>query len=394
MAEPIPVLMYHSIAPPIEGWAFSYLSIHPDVFEDQMSTLERAGYVPILLSDLFEYVAGRRRLPPKAIVLTFDDGYLDNWVFAFPILRRHGFKGTVFASTDFIDRRDATRPNLDDVREGRVKHDDLRWSGFLSAAEMRRMLLSDLMDIQGHCKTHTWYFTSPEIVDFHHPGDAYPWPAWNARPERKPLYLEEDQSGFLPLGAPVYAHARAAAARRYFPDPRVEQELGDYVEAHGGAGFFEKQGWRDDLEKVSAGILRQGLNDRYESEDERMTRLREEITLSKQELETLVDKKIDFLCWPGGAYDETAIEVARESAYLAWTLSSRDRGGKKNRPGEDPTWISRTAAVPWWYFKGRKVCTVDGEFLKRTIAAYKEFNLAGLSLKWFKLGRLLGSYFA
>ncbi len=394
MVEPVPVVMYHSIAPPIEGWAFDYLSIHPDVFEDQISTLKSAGYVPVLLPDLFEYVAGRRRLPPKAIVLTFDDGYLDNWVFAFPILRKHGFRGTVFASTDFIDRRDSARPNLDDAREGRVTRDDLRWNGFLSAAEMRRMLLSEVMDIQGHCKTHTWYFTSPEIVDFHRPRDPYPWLAWNARPERKPLYLEEDQSGFVRLGAPVYAHAEAATARRYFADPRVEHEIGDYVATHGGAGLFQEQGWRDNLKQVSAGIIRKGLNDRYESEDERLTRLREEIALSKQELEGLVDKKIDFLCWPGGAYDETAVEMARESGYLAWTLSSRDGGRKQNLPGEDPRWIRRTAAVPWWYYKGRKVCTVDGEFLKRMIEAYKGFTLAGLSLKWFKLGRLIGSYFA
>lgn len=394
MAEPVPVLMYHSIAPPIKGWAFDYLSIHPDVFEAQISTLEQAGYVPVLLPDLFDYVAGKRRLPPKAIVLTFDDGYLDNWVFAFPILRKHGFRGTVFVSTDFVDRRDATRPNLDDVREGRVKQEDLRWNGFLSAAEMKRMLLSEAMDIQGHCKTHTWYFTSSELVDFHHPGDSYPWLAWNVRPERKPLYLEEDQSGFVRLGAPVYAHAEALAARRYFPDPRVERELGDYVEARGGVGFFDKQGWRDELEEVSAGIVGRGLSDKYESQDEHTTRLREEIVLSKQEIESIVDKKTDFLCWPGGAYDATAVEVAGQAGYLAWTLSSRDRGRKKNVPGEDPRWIRRTAAIPWWYFRGKKVCPVDGEFLKYMIEAYKEFTFAGMRLKWFKLGRLIGSYFA
>jgi len=391
MHEPIPVLMYHSIAPTIEGWAFDYLSIHPDAFEDHISTLAGAGYVPVTLSDLFEYMAGKRRLPPRAVIFTFDDGYLDNWVFAFPIMRKHGFKGTVFASTDFVDRRDDARPNLDDVLQGRAKHEELNWRGFLSATEMKHMLLSEVMDIQGHCKTHTWYFNSPEIVDFHHPGDKRPWLAWNVRPERKPLYLEEDQSGFVRWGAPVYGHTEAVRARRYFPDPRVEKDLGDYVEARGGAGFFDQPGWRAELADVASGLLKADLNDRYETPDERMTRLREEIALSRQELESLLGKRIEFLCWPNGAYDDAAIEVAGQSGYLAWTLSSGDRGSKKNVPGEDPRWIRRTAASPWWYFRGKKVCTLDGDMLKHILDEYKGFTFAGMRLKWLKLGKLIRS---
>jgi peptidoglycan/xylan/chitin deacetylase (PgdA/CDA1 family) len=394
MTEPVPVLMYHSIAPEIEGWAFKYLSIHPDVFEDHIVTLKSAGYTGILLSDLFDFVSGKRRLPPKAVVLTFDDGYLDNWVFAFPILRKHGFKGTVFVSTDFIDRRAGTRANLDDVRQGRASAGDLEYRGFLRSDEVGRMLLSESMDVQGHCKTHTWYFTSPEIVDYHRPQDPYPWLAWNARPERKPLYLAEDQSGLVRLGSPVYAHEKAAIARRYFPDPSVESALADYVDGHGAERFFSNPGWRAELDRVSAGVFKEGLSDRYESDDERMTRLREEILLSKQELDNLTGRPVRFLCWPGGAYDDKAVAAAREAGYVAWTLGSRDRGPRKNVPGEDPAWISRTAVVPQWLYRGRTVCDIDGEFLKRVIESYKGFAFAGLRLKWLKIGRLIRSYLA
>jgi peptidoglycan/xylan/chitin deacetylase (PgdA/CDA1 family) len=134
------------------------------------------------------------------------------------------------------------------------------------------------------------------------------------------------------------------------------------------------------------------LSDRYESDEERMTRLREEIILSKQELEELIGRRADFLCWPGGAYNENAVALAREAGYRAWTLGSRDPSTQKNIPGDDTTWIRRTAATPWWYYKGRKVCKVDGEFLMRIIEAYKEFAFAGVRLKWLKLRRLLGSY--
>jgi peptidoglycan/xylan/chitin deacetylase (PgdA/CDA1 family) len=392
MPEAIPVLMYHSIAPMMEDWEFNFLSISPEVFEDQISTLARSGFVSVTLPELHDYVSGKGRLPPKAIVLTFDDGYLDNWVYAFPILRKYGFKATVFVSTDFIDPRDAVRPTLDDVWQGRAGEADLTYRGFLSEGEMRRMLSSDLMDIQAHCRTHTWYFSSGSIVDFHHPGDRYPWLAWNERPDRKHLYLEEDQSEFVPYGSPVYEHAKAVVARRYFPDPNVEKRLAEYVEKHGGKAFFARHDWRADLRELSAEIASAGLNHRTENERERVTRLKDEIVLSRQELAELLGRPIDFLCWPGGAYDDVAVEMAREAGFKAWTLSSLRVHGRRNVPGDDPFWIRRVAATPWWYFKGRKVCAIDGEFLRHMLRSYKGFAFAGAGLRWYKLRKLLGSF--
>jgi len=141
--------MYHSVAPEIKNWAYSFLSIAPDMFEDQISTLARAGFVTISLSELYEYMSGKGRIPPKAVVLTLDDGYLDNWVYAFPILRKYGFRATIYVSTDFVDRASAARPNLADVWDGRAKREDLEWRGFLCQDEMRRMLTTPAMPIPG-----------------------------------------------------------------------------------------------------------------------------------------------------------------------------------------------------------------------------------------------------
>ena len=102
MVEPVPVMMYHSVAPEIKTWAYSFLSIAPDVFEDQISTLARAGFVGITLEELYGYMSGSRRIPPRAVVLTFDDGYLDNYEFAVPVLLRHQIPAAFFVSTGMI----------------------------------------------------------------------------------------------------------------------------------------------------------------------------------------------------------------------------------------------------------------------------------------------------
>jgi peptidoglycan/xylan/chitin deacetylase (PgdA/CDA1 family) len=327
------------------------------------------------------------------VVLTFDDGYVDNWVFAFPILRKHGFKGTVFVSTDFVDRRNKTRLNLDDVWQGRAKHEDLTWRGFLCEDEMRRLITSDLFEVQAHCKTHTWYPIDEQIVDFHHPGDAYPWLAWNARPDRKYAYLEEDQSGFVPFGSPIYAYDKALVAHRYFPDPDVEKSLAGYVQAHGGRRFFSKRDWKQELDSVANQASSQGRSHRRETEKERVTRLKEEIVLSKQELENMLGRPVEYLCWPGGAYDDMSVELASDAGFRAWTTGSKFAGKRRNVPGEDPAWIRRTAATPWWSYKGRRVCAMDGALLRHVLEAYKGYAFSGFRLKWLKAGRLLRSYF-
>jgi len=390
--EAIPVLMYHSVAPQIPSWVFKHLSIDPEIFEDHIATLAASGYNSIFLSDLFAYVSGARNLPAQSVALNFDDGYLDNWVFAFPILKKYGFKATIFLSTDFIDRRDLVHQTLDDVWSGRCDRAGLTPGGFLGLREAKAMLASGLIDIQAHCKTHTWYFTGQTVVDFHHPGDAYPWLAWNARPERKHLYIEEDQTELVPLGSPVYQHDKSLLARRYFPDPRVEEALAGHVAANGGAAFFARPDWQQALLAVAREVSEGTLDDRYETEAERKARSREEITSSKHELTRLLDKPIDFLCWPGGAYDEAAVGVAKEAGYLAWTLASRLACSRRNLPGEDPTWIRRLAAAPWWYYRGQRRCAVDGRFLRLMIEDYKGFAFSRFRLRRHKLGELLRSY--
>jgi len=393
MREPIPVLMYHSVAPEIPSWAFKYLSLAPAMFEDHLAALARAGFNAIDLTDLHAYMSGLRSLPPRSVVLTFDDGYLDNWVFAFPLLKKYGFKATIFVTTDFIDPRDVARPTSEDVRDGRADRKDLSWAGFLSVPEMKQMLASGLIDIQCHGKTHTWYFTGNTILDFHRPGDGFPWLAWNARPERKYLYLEEDQTSMVPFGSPVYVHEKSLAARRWLPDPAIEAEIAGYVASRGGSAFFGKPGWKEDLMTIASSSAASHPAGRFETDEEHGARLGEEIVGSKLALEAALDKKIEFFCWPGGGYDPGAVAAVKSAGYLAWTLGSKAVRGQKNLPGEDPAWMRRIAASPWWFFRGRPRSQVDGKFMELILDEYIGLAFSGLKLRGYKLRRLIEGFF-
>lgn len=101
----VPIIMYHYISTPPEG-ADRYrvnLSLEPDDFREQMRYLAENGYTAIDLYDLSLAITNKAELPPKPVILTFDDGYLDAYENAYPILEEFGFKATFFIITDYVD---------------------------------------------------------------------------------------------------------------------------------------------------------------------------------------------------------------------------------------------------------------------------------------------------
>ncbi|MGC7871993.1 polysaccharide deacetylase family protein [Desulfosporosinus sp. SYSU MS00001] len=96
--EGIPVLMYHSIKT-LPG---NSLGVPVKQFTEEMSWLHEQGYNTISPKDLYEALINQKPVPEKPILITFDDGYSDNYISAWPILRQIGFKATFFIITDSI----------------------------------------------------------------------------------------------------------------------------------------------------------------------------------------------------------------------------------------------------------------------------------------------------
>jgi peptidoglycan/xylan/chitin deacetylase (PgdA/CDA1 family) len=119
----VPVLMYHKVSP---GKEEKY-RINPERFASQMEYLSGKGYQTISPDDLLEFVnpvrsprPGRGRrfkrltsngvkegkvLPERAVLITFDDGYRNNFTYAYPILKKYNFRVTIFLVTQYIGKK-------------------------------------------------------------------------------------------------------------------------------------------------------------------------------------------------------------------------------------------------------------------------------------------------
>ena len=125
--QTVPILTYHRVGPRV-----SRMVVTPSEFEQQLEYLKRNDYRVIPLADLPDFLEGRRPLPRRAVVITFDDGHLSSYQHAFPILQKYGFPATYFLYTDFVGAKEA-----------------------LSWTQIREMQKSGLIDFQLHSKTHS-----------------------------------------------------------------------------------------------------------------------------------------------------------------------------------------------------------------------------------------------
>lgn len=98
--EGIPVFAYHKIG--ADGDTYS---VPPALFEAQLQYLQSEGYTTVSLLEIAKAKKGKLALPPKPAVITFDDGYADNYATALPLLEKYGMKGTVFMVVNDIGRK-------------------------------------------------------------------------------------------------------------------------------------------------------------------------------------------------------------------------------------------------------------------------------------------------
>ncbi len=96
-----PVLMYHRVGYPEEDPG---LYVTPESFERQMEFLKAHHYRVWPLAELVRRIQAGETIPMNVVVITFDDGYLDNFNYAFPVLKKMDFPATIFMITDNIGK--------------------------------------------------------------------------------------------------------------------------------------------------------------------------------------------------------------------------------------------------------------------------------------------------
>lgn len=163
VAKALPVFMYHHVSP-----APGLVTVSPENFRAQIESLSRTGWRTAGLDELAGFLKGYP-VPDRTCILTFDDGYRDNYVHAHPVLAEFGMKAVLFLITGWIGQgapRALAMPPISHAKcmasatDGEFSEIMLRWS------EAEQMAKAGTFEFHSHTHTHKrWDRMIPEVEE-------------------------------------------------------------------------------------------------------------------------------------------------------------------------------------------------------------------------------------
>ncbi len=367
----VPVLVFHSVRRR-DLAELGDLSLEEAVFDRQLAALARGGYRTITCAQLCDHLERGATLPKRPVLLTFDDGYLDNFTIASPVLAKHGFRATVFVASDYVSEADG-------VRATSATCDRPAESGYLTAGELRALEASGTFEIQAHSAAHARVPVAPEVVDFHRPEAPSRWRVAERSASLRPGLHTGEHDASLAWGSPVWRSGWMGEARAFLPEGDLEERLTSHVSANGGGEFFARPNWRAELERI---VASEPIGGRHESEAEQRDRLATDLKRSRTSLERFVGHPVPFMAWPGGGSSPLSIDVAlRDAGFRATFGTSRAPRGV----------VPGLAAIPRTYFTQRyrgAFATLARVWKLRGVADFESRRFGGYA-RLFAANRLM-----
>ncbi|MGM0598248.1 MAG: polysaccharide deacetylase family protein [Candidatus Rifleibacteriota bacterium] len=263
----IPVLYYHRVGAPDPA----HLSVATELFEKQLGYIQRAGYQTLSMHDLIDYLAGQNTLTRPSVCITFDDGFIDNYLFAQPLLEKYKCKASLFIATSLIrpdTQKGAKKMVGFNQAHTAARNGDL--SHFLSKKELKLMQNSGVWQIFSHSHSHNQVFTSRETTGTYPDSDNH----WGI--------ISAWQKNISKGKWPVFKRNAELVSRAVFP--RIENQK----------IIFEQ-----------------------ESQEEFQNRIKIDLITSLKIIKNLFPENYPVICWPWGKADERLENIARKVGYKA-----------------------------------------------------------------------------
>ena len=131
----VPIIMYHNIMK--TNTSNGRFIVTEKQFEEDLKFLKENNYTTIVMEDLINYVYNNQPLPEKPIILTFDDGYYNNYVYAHPLMKEYGYKGVLSIIGYYTDM-------YTENGEKNVNYSHITWN------DIKDMLNSETFEFQNH----------------------------------------------------------------------------------------------------------------------------------------------------------------------------------------------------------------------------------------------------
>lgn len=304
------ILYYHNIYPK-RDFDIAYKTFHTEL------KILKSYFNVVTLDDIFEFLTSPRTPSKRSVAITFDDGYTDNFVYAYPLLKKHGLRATLFQITSRIQMVNQVRPTLEDYWEGRVAFRDLyqtqtiaasnrtffetgRSDNFISSEELKKM--QDVFEIGSHGDIHARVFCRDQITDIYDGSNGH-W-SYSYTYDETPI-----------RGYPIFPSMNNLSTRHGKIKEEVKSLIKDLE-----PNFFKQDSWKNiltmDLQNKFPSLLD------FETEEKKDKRVSSELRKSKDILEKILGKKVRYFSYPFGHVDPVLKNIVSENFDAAFTTRS------------------------------------------------------------------------
>lgn len=256
----VPVMLFHQVN--------EKSNVKPAALESYFKYLSENNYQTFTLNEIDTLFKAKQQLPKRSVVLTFDDGYYDNYKIVFPLLKKYNLKAIYFVNTLFIgeqydrsatviERADPVNAKLiDNYFRSLPTHSDQ----YLSWEEMREMEQSGLVDIQCHSHRHGMVFSNlnfknvvqPSFISagdyFVHDGNVKAgFPLFKMRGELTQAGLQIDEEGKELFNEHYTALEKSTFSKKAKRKKLQEFFTKDFIQHH--IHTFSQEQFKDRVEK-------------------------------------------------------------------------------------------------------------------------------------------------
>ena len=300
--------MYHQVND-LSNTSLSLLDKHFELIKKQKLTTLTAA-------DVKQYTNEKKKLPKNSILITFDDGYYDNYLNVFPLLKKYNFKATFFINSAFI-KESADRATTiikesgaanQEIIENYYKGADITSDQYMTWEEMREMQQSGLCDFELHSHTHKLAFATLELRGF----------VENEKFSGEALHV---YNGKPKVGYPMLRTRGETTIRKLIP----KEEFLDAVKKL----YEEKKGLKPSKLKKELGEFIKNYADASttESSEGAKGRIVNEIHKNQEELYKHLGKQPVAYAWPYGHKSEFGRGIIKsENVSLFFTCKKGTNG--------------------------------------------------------------------
>ena len=303
----VPVFLYHQVNPISSN-------VSPEIFEEHLKIIKKYNMETITISEYYS-----NNIQKNSMLLTFDDGYYDNFKYVFPLLKKYNMKATIFLNTLYIMDKRENEPEIKDnntvnleAMKKYIENGKATINQYMSWEEIKEMYDSGLIDFQAHSHKHMAVFKDIKIEGF----------TKKDRMEAPELYLYGELEDNFPIFAKrgEYSGKAKIIKREFFKtfknfyEENIENKIANKNEI---------------LKKCQEFIDKNIEYFSDESEAEYKKRIEEDYLENKKLIEKNLGSQVKFFCWPWGHRSKETIKILKELGVVGFISTKKGTNAMK-----------------------------------------------------------------